>query len=374
MCPLSDVVTDIPISAVRVTPEEERLVLDVLRSGRLVQGPMVQRFEAACAAMAGTRHAVALSSGTAALEAALEAHALAPGDEVLTSPFTFVATLNAILRTGCVATFADVGDDFTLDLGAAAAAIAGRTRVLLPVHLYGLAADMDRLAPLAAEHGLAIVEDAAQAHGARVGDRPIGSYGAGCFSFYATKNVSAGEGGALTTDDDAFAERIRVLRNQGMRNRYDYEVPGHNFRMTELQAALGVGGLARLESALAARRRNAALLTEGLEELPGVVVPGEPAGRTHAWHQYTVRITTGARTDRDTVRAGLADSGIATGVYYPRPVFDYDCFRDHPRVRIGSFPTAERFATEVLSLPVHPGLSDQNVARIVDTMRELLGP
>ena len=366
--------TDIPISQVAVGDEEQRLVLEVLRSGRLVQGPMVERFEATCAAMAGTRHAVAVSSGSTALVAALESQRLEPGDEVVTSPFTFVATLNAILEAGLTATFADIGDDFTIDPPAVEATAGDRTRVLLPVHLYGLPADMDRLTPWASTHELEVVEDAAQAHGALVGTRAVGSYGAACFSFYATKNVSTGEGGAVTTNDADLADRVRLLRNQGRRARYEYEVPGHNFRLTELQAAMGVAGLAKLDATNEARRRNASALTEGLTDVPGLVVPKTPDGRTPVWHQYTVRVTPEARMGRDELRAALAARGIASAVYYPRPVFDYECYRRHPQVRAGSFPTAERMSREVLSLPVHPGVTDTGLSRIVDAIRELLGP
>jgi len=362
----------ISISAVAVGPDEEALVLETLHSGRLVQGPMVERFEAGCATMAGSDHAVAVSSGTTALSVTLEALDLEAGSTVLTSPFTFVATLNAILETGCVATFADIGDDFNLDPDAVAAAIDDRTRVLLPVHLYGLPAAMDRLAPVAADRDLTIVEDAAQAHGARVGDRPVGTYGAACFSFYATKNVSTGEGGVVTTNDGALADRIRLLRAQGMRARYQYELPGHNYRMTEIQAALGIPQLARLDQLNAARRANAVALTEGLAELDGVITPAEPSGRSHAWHQYTIRVTSDARLTRDELAVALTERGIGTGIYYPRPVFDYECYRRHPAVRTGAFPTAERASREVLSLPVHPGLSDGDRARIAETMQELL--
>lgn len=364
----------IPISAVEIGPEEEQLVVEVLRSGRLAQGPMVERFEDACATMAGTRHAVAVSSGTTALVVAMEALALEPGSVVLTSPFTFAATLNAVLEAGCVAEFADIGDDFNLDPDAVEAAIHDRTAVLAPVHLYGLPADMDRLAPLAQRHGLAVLEDAAQAHGARVGDRPAGSYGLACFSFYATKNVSTGEGGVVTTDDDALAESMRVLRNQGMRTRYEYERPGHNYRMTELQAALGVAGMGRLDTAVERRRANAGALSDGLDGLPGIALPTVPDGRTHVWHQYTVRVTEDAARTRDELVTGLAERGITTGIYYPRTVFDYDCYREHPLVRTGDFPAAERVARQVLSLPVHPGLDGDDRSRIVESMRELLTP
>lgn len=365
--------TDIPISAVAVGAEEERLVVETLRSGRLVQGPMVERFEAACAAMAGTQHAVAVSSGTTALSVTLEALDLEPGSVVLTSPFTFVATLNAILEAGYVARFVDIGDDFNLDPDALDAALDERTRVVLPVHLYGLAADLDRIQPLATRAGACLVEDAAQAHGARVGDRPVGGFGVGCFSFYATKNVTTGEGGAVTTDDEALDDRVRLLRNQGMRGRYQYELPGHNYRMTELQAALGIPGLEQLDTRLATRRVHAAALQAGLGQLEGIVIPNEPDGRTHAWHQFTIRVTDAARVSRDNLASELSARGIATGVYYPRPVFDYDCYRDHPHVHTGHFPTAEHAAREVLSLPVHPGLSEGDLTRIVETMQDLLG-
>jgi dTDP-4-amino-4,6-dideoxygalactose transaminase len=362
----------IPIAAIDVGAEEEALVLEVLRSGRLVQGPMVERLEAGFCDLAGTAHAVAVSSGTIALVAALEALGIRPGDEVLTSPFTFVATLNAILEAGATATFVDIDDDATIDASLVADAISPRTRVIMPVHLYGLPADMTQIAAIATEHRLTIVEDAAQAHGARVGGRPVGSFGLGCFSLYATKNVTTGEGGVITCDDAALVDRLRLLRNQGMRERYRYELAGHNYRLTDLQAALGLPQLARLEAATTARRRNAALLCEGLADVPGLVVPREHPDREHVWHQFTVRVTDDARVGRDELARSLAERGIDTGVYYPRVVFDYDCYRDDPRVVVADVPRARAAASEVLSLPVHPGLSDGDVSKICDAVREVL--
>jgi len=364
----------IPISSVQLTTEDEARVLAVLRSGHLAQGPVVAELEDAFARVCGVREAVAVSSGTAALTAALEALGVGPGDEVITSPFTFVATLNAVLAVGATARFADIDPvTFTVDPGAVADLVNPRTVALLPVHLYGLPADLPPLVALAERHGLALVEDAAQAHGARIGDRAVGSFGTGCFSLYATKNVAAGEGGLVTTDDPALADRVRLLRNQGMRERYRYECIGTNLRLTDLAAAVAVGQVGRLDRLTAARRRHAATLTEGLADLDGVVTPTEPPGHTHVFHQYTLRLERSAGRDRDALAAALAAAGIATGVYYPEVVFGYECYRDHPGVVAAEVPEARRAATEVLSLPVHPAVSAADLERIVTAVRGALG-
>ena len=366
----------IPITAVDVR-DAESLVLEVLRSGILAQGPMVARLEEAFARVSGTAHAVAVNSGTTALVAALQTLDLEPGDEVVTSPFTFVATLNAILETGATVRFADVTrEDFALDPDAVAAVLGPRTTVLMPVHLYGQPADMGKLVPLAEEHELHIVEDAAQALGASFQGKPAGSFGLGCFSLYATKNVTTGEGGVITCDDPEVADRLRVLRNQGMRSRYTYEMPGHNYRMSELHAAVGIPQLARIDELVAARRRNARQLTTGLTGTPGLAVPAVLPGRAHVWHQYTVRIGPHAMLSRDELAADLAERGVATGVYYPKLVFDHDCFRDHPQIPAvtpANFPVAAALAEQVISLPVHPALSESDVDSVVREVREALG-
>jgi perosamine synthetase len=362
----------IAISAVDVGEEEERLVLEVLRSGRLAQGPKVEQLERQFAAAHDVEHAVAVNNGTTALVATMQALGIGPGDEVVTTPFTFAATLNAVLEIGATARFADIGEDFCLDPAAAGALVGSRTRVLLPVHLYGLPADVPRFEQLAAEHGLALVEDAAQAHGARIGGRAVGSSGVGCFSFYATKNVMCGEGGMITTRDAAVADRLRVLRNQGMRAQYEYEVPGHNYRLTDLQAAIAIPQLGRLPAINDARRANAGYLSRHLRDVPGLVLPGAPEGREHVFHQYTVRVTPEAAVDRAAFVAGLADRGIRAGVYYPRLVHDHACYRDHPRVVVDPTPCAERAAREVVSLPVHPKLGRDDLDRIVEAVGEVL--
>jgi perosamine synthetase len=348
----------IGISKVELGEEEEALVLQVLRSGQLAQGPMVERLEAAFASAVGVGHAVGVG----------------PGDEVVTSPFTFAATLNAVLEAGASVRFADIRlDDFTLDPALVAEQLNDDTAALVPVHLYGQPADMPALVELIAERGVAVVEDAAQALGAEVDGRRVGSFGIGCFSLYATKNVTTGEGGMVATDDDGVADTIRVLRNQGMRRRYQYERPGHNYRLTDLQAAVGIPQMARLHELTKRRQENAARLSQGLGDIPGLVTPAVQPGRTHVFHQYTVRVTEEARLSRDDLATALAARGIATGVYYPRLAFDHPCYRDDSRVHIGPVPNAERACREVLSLPVHPALTADDVDTVVAAARDLLG-
>jgi perosamine synthetase len=348
-------------------------VLKVLRSGHVAQGPMVADLEARFAKISGVPYAVAVNNGTTALVAALQALDLRPGDEVITSPFTFVATLNAILEAGATVRFADIGDDFNVDPAAMAALVTERTRVVMPVHLYGLPADMAAVTDVARRHSLAIVEDAAQAHGARIDGQAVGSFGLGCFSFYATKNVTTGEGGIVTTDDSELAERLQLLRNQGMRARYQYEVAGHNYRMTDLQAALALPQLDRLDAMTERRRSNAAGLVAGLSGLPGLVLPEVPAGREHVWHQFTVRVTADAKLSRDALVDALTERGIGCGIYYPKLVHDYDCYRGHPGVVVDDTPRAAQVVSEVVSLPVRPGLSESELAQIVEALRDLLG-
>jgi perosamine synthetase len=363
----------ISLSAVHLGEEVERLVLEVLRSGQIAQGPVVARLEAEFAALCGVEHAVAVTNGTVALSAALQALGLGPGDDVVTSPFTFAATLNAILECGATARFADIDlSTFNIDPDAVASAITPRTRVIMPVHLYGQPADLERIEQLASECGATLVEDAAQAHGATIGDRVVGSFGVGCFSLYATKNVTSGEGGMITTNDAALAETLRMLRNEGMRERYQYETPGHNYRLTDVLAAIALPQLGHLGECNERRRSNAARLDRGLADVPGLVTPVVASGRAHVFHQYTVRVTGDARLDRDALAKRLAEHGIASGVYYPRVVFDYDCYRLHPNVTTAPVPRAERAAREVLSLPVHPQLSESDLDRIVDVVRSAL--
>lgn len=370
---IPDAETPIPITKVVVGPEQEAAVLRVLRSGGLAQGPVVAELERRFAELCGVRHAVAVANGTVALTAALKALGIGPGDEVVTTPFSFVATLNAILDAGATVRFADIGDDFNVDPDAVATLVGPRTRALMPVHLYGLPADMPRLAAIAGGASLMLIEDAAQAAGARMGERVVGSYGVGCFSLYATKNMQSGEGGLITTSDDAVADRLRLLRNQGMRARYQYELPGYNWRLTDLQAAIAVPQLDTLGATVAARAANAAALAEGLAGLPGLLTPGVPEGRTHVWHQYTVRLTEDAPISRDDLAKHLDRAGVGCGLYYPRLMHEYECYRGHPQIVMDSTPRAQQIVGEVLSLPVHQYLSAGDLERIIAAVRGAYG-
>lgn len=363
----------IPISSVDIDRETEELVLAVLRSGQLTQGPMVEQLEAEFRAVSGTEFALAVNSGTTALVASLQALDIGPGDEVITSPFTFVATVNAIIEAGATVRFADIHKDgFLIDPRSVAAEVTAKTAALIPVHLYGEPADMPALSSLAADRGLAVIEDAAQAHGASIDGRPVGSYGIGCFSFYATKNLTTGEGGVITTDNAGVAERVRLLRNQGMRARYDYRVVGHNYRMTDLQAAVGVGELRHLKQRTERRVDNAGRLAAQLRDVAGLQLPIVGPGQEHVFHQFTVRLTPEAAIDRDNLAELLKQRGVATGIYYPRAVYDYPCYRQHPLVRTQHCPEAERAASEVLSLPVHPKLRSSEVDIVAAEVRRAL--
>ncbi len=362
----------IPLSKVVVDEQTEALVLQTLRSGQLAQGPMVERFEQHCRQMAGTEFAVAVNNGTTALELALKVANIGPGDEVITSPFTFAATVNAIIHSGATAVFADIDEDFTIDPSLVDAQRGSATRAIMPVHLYGLPADMTTLDALAQQHDLRIIEDAAQAHGATINGQPVGGSDLATFSFYATKNLATGEGGVVTTNSQADNDRMRVVRNQGMRARYQYEEPGHNLRMMDLVAALAISQFEQRATMEALRRRNAAALTEGLSGIAGLALPFEPPGRVSVWHQYTVRITDESPHHRDAVMSQLQAAGVGCGVYYPYAAYDYDCYRSHPQVRWQPCPVAERAAAQVLSIPVHQHLSETDLDVIVTSLRRIL--
>jgi dTDP-4-amino-4,6-dideoxygalactose transaminase/acetyltransferase-like isoleucine patch superfamily enzyme len=362
----------IDLHRVVLGPEAERLVQRVLRSGQLSAGPMVAAFERAWADEIGVRHALSVTSGTSALVLALRACGVAAGDEVVTSPLTFTATLSAIVEVGAVARFADVDSRGHITSEAVERVLSERTRAVIPVHLYGLPVDMPAIASLAAAHDLAVIEDAAQAAGAEVGGRAVGSFGTGCFSFYGTKNLATGEGGMVTTDDDFVADRVRMLRNHGRAPDGRHLIVGQNHRMSDLQAAVGLAQIGVLTEHNQRRRQNAALLTEGLGDVPGVVAPVAPEGRAPVYCLYTLRITSDARMSRDQVAEYLRGHGVETGVYYPELVFEHPAFRDHPQVIADAVPGARRMATEVLSLPVHPGLGADDVARVVELVRGAL--
>ena len=349
----------IPIARPQIGEAEKKAVLEVLDSGMLVQGPRVKRLEERFAEVCGTRYAVATSSGTTALHIALLAHDIGPGDEVITTPFTFISTVNAILFVGAKPVFVDIEEEtFNINPALIEAAVTPRTRAIMPVHLYGYPCDMNAVMEIARRHDLVIVEDAAQAVSATYKGRATGSFGTGCFSLYATKNVMSGEGGMITTDDEKLAERCRLLRSHGMRRRYYYEFLGYNFRMSDLHAAIGLAQMDRLEEFTAKRRANAAYLSAHIES---VVTPRVREGYEHVWHQYTVRVDGGR--DRDAAVRQLNEAGVGTGIFYPVPAHQHDYMRDV--VGDVSLPVTERLAGEVISLPVHPGLSQADLETIV---------
>ncbi len=357
----------IPIARPLIGSEEEAAVLRVLASGQLAQGEEVATFERQFADMCGAREAVAVSSGTAALHLALLAHGVGPGDEVITTAFSFAATANVILLVGATPVFVDIEPDtYNINPALVEAAITPRTKVIMPVHLYGNPADMQRLEEIAAAHGVSIIEDAAQAHGAKIGDRTIGGTNTSCFSFYPTKNMTTGEGGIITTNDAAIAEQARLWRNHGQSTRYYQTAIGYNQRMTNLQAAIGNAQLKKLGQFNERRIANAQFLTEHLK---GVVqTPVARPGYRHVYHQYTIRVP----EHRDQWVKTLHERGVGTGVHYPLAIYQQPFYQNsRSRFRISApdggsnLPETEAAAQQVLSLPVHPALSQEDLATIV---------
>lgn len=348
----------------RIAPEIETAALEVLRSGHYVLGPAVDRFEAEFAAFCGTRHAIAVSSGTAALHLALLAAGVGPGDEVITVPATFVATVAAIVYTGARPVLVDVDPEtWVMDPGQLEAAIGPRTRAILPVHLHGRLANMAAICGIAAARGVPVIEDAAQAHGAESHGRRAGSFGAmGCFSFYPGKNLGAcGEGGAITTDSDTLADSLRSLRDWGQEGKYNHVRHGFNYRMDALQGAVLSVKLKRLEAWNAARREIANVYHGGLR----VRRAAGPIGADHACHVYAIRVP-----DRDRVQQELRELGVQTLSHYPRPVHLQPAYTDLG-YGLGDFPVSEILADETLSLPLYPELPLVDVARVVEAVNRV---
>ena len=371
----------IPISKPFIGEAEKAAVLAVLDSGMLAQGTRVKELERRFSELCQTRHAIATSSGTTALYVALLAHGIGPGDEVITTPFTFIASVNSILSVGARAVLVDIDEEtFNIDPMLIGAAVTSRTKSIMPVHLYGYPCDMDPILELAEWYGLVVIEDAAQAVGAKYKGRPVGSLnlagspsehafqaglpgeqrgarGAACFSLYATKNITTGEGGMITTDDDAVAERARLIRSHGMRRRYYHDSVGYNFRMSDLHAAIGLAQMDRLTELTATRCANAAYLSANLQ---GVQVPTVKEGYEHVWHQYTVRVS----DDRDAKVRQLNDAGIGTAVFYPIPAHKQAHLQELGYGEL-SLPVAEKASRQVISLPVHPLLTQADLEKIV---------
>ncbi len=354
----------IPAAKPIVGDGEREAVDRVLRSGMIAQGPEVAAFETEFADhFVQGRSTVAVNSGTSGQHLGLLAAGVGPGDEVIVPSFTFAATGNSVALTGATPVFADIEPiHFTLDPASVRAAITPRTKGIMPVHLYGHPFLVDEIEAIAREHGLAIYEDAAQAHGASWGGRPVGTIGDfAMFSLYPTKNMTSGEGGMVTCATDEIARNVRLLRNQGMEKQYENEVVGFNARMTDIHAAIGRVQLTKVGGWTAQRQRNAGFLNAGLDGITGIETPAVAEGAVHVYHQYTIRV---GAAERDRIRQALQDEhGVGSGVYYPIP--------NHRLPSLAKFapglelPETERAASEVLSLPVHPSLSEQDLTRIV---------
>jgi dTDP-4-amino-4,6-dideoxygalactose transaminase len=344
--------------------EEERAAVDrVLRSGMLAQGPEVKAFEEEFSAHFGLgRPCVAVNSGTSGLHLGLLSSGIGPGQEVVVPSFTFAATANSVALTGATPVFADIdADDFCLSPEAAEAAITERTAGIMPVHLYGHPAKMDRFLEIARRHDLQVFEDAAQAHGASLGGTPVGAFGTfAMFSLYPTKNMTSGEGGMVSAATPEIERMLRLYRNQGMEQQYHNEVVGLNNRMTDIHAAIGRVQLTKVDGWTARRQENAAFLSANLE---GVTTPPVADGAVHVYHQYTVRVP----EDRDGFAAALREEyQVGSGMFYPVPNHRLRPFRADV-----DLPETERAARECLSLPVHPSLSGGDLERIVTAVNTL---
>jgi len=342
---------------------EIEAVSNVLRSGIIAEGAHVGEFEATFADYIGVEHAVAVNSGTAALHASLLAHGIGAGDEVITTSFSFIATANSILFTGAKPVFADIeSETFNIDADSIVDKITPKTKALMPVHLYGHAAQMKAIMDIAEDHKLIVIEDACQAHGATYGGKKVGSFGTGSFSFYPTKNMTTSEGGMITTDDKRVVERARMIRSHGSKQRYLHEMVGYNLRMTDISAAIGLVQLGKLDDFTLMRQRNARILSGGLGDVDGITIPVIKDGCSHVFHQYTIRAE-----KRDELATILNRNGIGTGIYYPLPIHKQPVYRD-----LGyndNLPECDKAAGEALSLPVHPGVSKDELKTIVECIK-----
>src|ERR1700733_4711606 len=358
---------DLPSEYLELKTEIDAAVARVLESGQFVGGPEITALEEEFASYCGARHGVAVNSGTSALHLALLAADIQPGDEVITVPFTFYATVAAIGYVGATPVYVDIDPaTFNIDAAKIKAAITERTRAILLVHLYGQCADMDPILDIARRHKLIVIEDAAQAHGAEYRGRRAGGMGdIGCFSFYPTKNLgAAGEGGMLTTNNSEYARTAALLRSWGEEQRYRPTLKGFNYRLPAIQAAILRVKLQRLEAWIAARRARAAEYDRLLEG-SSVARPQTMADSRHAYCLYTVRAA-----DRDGLQRGLEAGGVQTAIHYPLPIHLMSAYAD-PRYKAGDFPVAEACAKTVLSLPLHSHLSTRQVEEVAARVCEI---
>ena len=355
----------IPIAKPLVGKDEKEAVLKVLDSGMLTQGKWVEEFEKRFANYVGTKYAVATVNGTIALYLALKACGIGRGDEVITTPFSFIATATSILFSGATPVFVDVDPaTFNIEPEKIEDAITEKTKAIMPVHLYGQAVEMDKIKDLSEEYHLKIIEDACQAHGATYNGKKVGSFGeAGCFSFYPTKNMTTGEGGMVTTNDQELVERLHLLRNHGQQGLYEHVTLGSNYRMTNLAAAIGIEQLKKLDIFNKKRIENAKYLSEHLSHY--IKVPTILENCLHVFHQYTVQAENEA--ERERLMLALKKAGVGTRIYYPKAIHQYEPMKDLKRKEL---PIAESLAKKVFSLPVHPAVNQEDLELIVEVIKK----
>lgn len=349
-----------------ISDEEIEAVTEVLKSGMLAQGPKVDEFEKKFAEYSEAKYGIATSSGTTALHTALVAAGVERGDEVITTPFTFAATSNSILYSDATPVYADIDPKtFNLNPEKIEEKITDKTKAIVPVHLYGQPADMDPILEIAEKHDLKVIEDAAQAHGSTYKGKKIGSIGdLGCFSFYPTKNMTTGEGGMVTTNDDDLAEKSAMIRAHGESKRYEQSLLGYNYRMTDIAASIGIVQLKSIDKFNEKRNENAKYLSEGLSDVEGITTPCVDSNVTHVFHQYTIRVS----KDRNEFKQFLTDNEIGTGVHYPIVLYKQPYYQNLGIT--GNCPEAELAANQVISLPVHPSLTTEELDTIIETVKK----
>ena len=357
----------IPIAKPIIGDEEIKAVGDVLKSGMLAQGESVKQFEDEFAGYLGVKNAIAVNNGTVALDLAIKSLGLKPGDEVITPAFTFIATANSALYQGLRPVFADVdARTFNIDPEDLQKRITTRTRAVIGVHLYGQPFDLSAVSEICQDGKIALVEDCAQAHGAEFQGKKVGSFATGCFSFYPTKNMTTGEGGMITTNDDALAARLRLLRSHGDTGKYNHATLGYNYRMMNLQGALGLVQLKRLEEFTAKRIKNAAFLNDNIN-IKGISTPYQAKNVRHVYHQYVVRVEDSFASSREKLMEFLQAKGIGSAVHYPKAVYEQPLYRELGYTN-ESCPVSEDVSRKVLSLPVHPSLREEDLAYISETI------
>jgi len=364
----------IPIARPILGNDELAAVKEVLASGMLTQGPKVTAFEDAFTKDIGRKHGIAVANGTAALHIALLAHGIVAGAEVLIPPVTFFATASSVLVCGAKPAFVDVDrNGYNMDPAKVTSPITRKTMAIMPVHLYGQTTDMEPIVEAAKEHSIPVIEDAAQAHGAEYHGRKAGNLGdTACFSFYATKNMTTGEGGMIVTDNDEIAEKARLLRDHGQVSKYQHVLVGYNYRMTEIAAAIGLVQLQKLDGWVKQRRANAAALTKGLEGIDGLVPPSEGNWMVHSYYQYIVRREDSFPISRDEIVRLLTEDGIGSRPSYPMPLYQQKALRDL-RIR-GRCPVAEDVVPRLFELPVHPGVGPAEIERILAAVERIARP